>query len=268
MPSTPAGRWSSRSQSAERAAVAQSVERVLGKDEVLGSNPSSSSSDSTCLSPPLSGFLDPAAHAFEPAEERWLRKYFQRTKPHVNVGTIGHIDHGKTTLTAAIVVRQAYKNKLDQGQELRGNRQGRHRARRQQDGHHRRRARRVRDAQPPLRPHRLPRPRRLHQEHDHRRRPDGRRHPRRRRQRRPDAADPRAHPARPPGRRAAHRRLPQQDRHRGRPRAARPGRAGAARAAHQVRLPRRRDPDHPRQLQAGPAIAAARTTRPASASTT
>jgi elongation factor Tu len=27
---------------------------------------------------------------------------FQRTKPHVNVGTIGHVDHGKTTLTAAI----------------------------------------------------------------------------------------------------------------------------------------------------------------------
>src|SRR4051812_47855739 len=37
---------------------------------------------------------------------------FERTKPHVNVGTIGHIDHGKTTLTAAILVRQAYKNKL------------------------------------------------------------------------------------------------------------------------------------------------------------
>src|SRR5436309_13154041 len=29
-------------------------------------------------------------------------KKFERTKPHVNVGTIGHIDHGKTTLTAAI----------------------------------------------------------------------------------------------------------------------------------------------------------------------
>ena len=28
---------------------------------------------------------------------------FQRTKPHVNVGTLGHIDHGKTTLTAALV---------------------------------------------------------------------------------------------------------------------------------------------------------------------
>src|ERR1700738_2832708 len=34
---------------------------------------------------------------------------FARTKPHVNVGTIGHIDHGKTTLTAAIVMRQAVK---------------------------------------------------------------------------------------------------------------------------------------------------------------
>ncbi|MGC8874396.1 MAG: GTP-binding protein, partial [Chloroflexia bacterium] len=27
---------------------------------------------------------------------------FERTKPHVNVGTIGHVDHGKTTLTSAI----------------------------------------------------------------------------------------------------------------------------------------------------------------------
>jgi elongation factor Tu len=34
---------------------------------------------------------------------------FERTKPHVNVGTIGHIDHGKTTLTAAITMRQAKK---------------------------------------------------------------------------------------------------------------------------------------------------------------
>ena len=34
---------------------------------------------------------------------------FVRTKPHVNVGTIGHIDHGKTTLTAAIVATQAAK---------------------------------------------------------------------------------------------------------------------------------------------------------------
>jgi elongation factor Tu len=34
---------------------------------------------------------------------------FERTKPHVNVGTIGHIDHGKTTLTAAITKTQAEK---------------------------------------------------------------------------------------------------------------------------------------------------------------
>jgi elongation factor Tu len=34
---------------------------------------------------------------------------FERTKPHVNVGTIGHIDHGKTTLTAAILAVQAKK---------------------------------------------------------------------------------------------------------------------------------------------------------------
>src|SRR5579884_2469735 len=37
---------------------------------------------------------------------------FARTKPHVNVGTIGHIDHGKTTLTAALVMRSAVKNKV------------------------------------------------------------------------------------------------------------------------------------------------------------
>ena len=29
------------------------------------------------------------------------KQKFERTKPHVNIGTIGHVDHGKTTLTAA-----------------------------------------------------------------------------------------------------------------------------------------------------------------------
>ena len=33
---------------------------------------------------------------------------YERTKPHVNIGTIGHIDHGKTTLTAAITMRLAH----------------------------------------------------------------------------------------------------------------------------------------------------------------
>ena len=32
---------------------------------------------------------------------------FERTKPHVNIGTIGHVDHGKTTLTAAITMALA-----------------------------------------------------------------------------------------------------------------------------------------------------------------
>ena len=37
------------------------------------------------------------------------KEVFQRTKPHVNVGTIGHIDHGKTTLTGAILAAQQEK---------------------------------------------------------------------------------------------------------------------------------------------------------------
>src|SRR5919198_5992382 len=41
------------------------------------------------------------------------KEVFSRTKPHVNVGTIGHIDHGKTTLTAALVMRSAAKFKPD-----------------------------------------------------------------------------------------------------------------------------------------------------------
>ena len=32
------------------------------------------------------------------------KETFERTKPHVNIGTIGHVDHGKTTLTAAITM--------------------------------------------------------------------------------------------------------------------------------------------------------------------
>ena len=31
------------------------------------------------------------------------KQTFERTKPHLNIGTIGHVDHGKTTLTAAIL---------------------------------------------------------------------------------------------------------------------------------------------------------------------
>ena len=91
------------------------------------------------------------------------KEKFERTKPHLNVGTIGHIDHGKTTLTAAITAVLAEK----------GGDRPRLRVDRQRAGgegardHDQHVARRVRDGQPSLRARRLPRPRRLHQEHDH-----------------------------------------------------------------------------------------------------
>ena len=99
---------------------------------------------------------------------------FERTKPHVNVGTIGHVDHGKTTLTAAITSVLAAKFG------------GEAKAYDQIDAAPEEKARGItintahveyETKQPPLRARGLPRPRRLRQEHDHRRRPDGRRHP-------------------------------------------------------------------------------------------
>ncbi len=44
---------------------------------------------------------------------QWQRQKFERTKPHVNIGTIGHVDHGKTTLTAAITKYLALKGDAD-----------------------------------------------------------------------------------------------------------------------------------------------------------
>ncbi len=41
------------------------------------------------------------------------KQKFERTKPHVNIGTIGHIDHGKTSLTAAITKYLALKGEAD-----------------------------------------------------------------------------------------------------------------------------------------------------------
>ena len=99
---------------------------------------------------------------------------FERTKPHVNVGTIGHVDHGKTTLTAALT---------KMGAERFG---GEFKAYDQIDAAPEEKARGItistahveyEIAEPPLRARRLPGPCRLREEHDHRCGADGRRDP-------------------------------------------------------------------------------------------
>ena len=112
------------------------------------------------------------------------KQMFNRTKPHVNIGTIGHIDHGKTTLTAAITKYLALQGKaeytdyssIDKAPE------------------ERERGITINTAHVEY-----PGPRRLYQEHDHRRCSDGRRDPRYRRFRRPHGPDPRAPAAGPSG---------------------------------------------------------------------
>ncbi|MEK7447210.1 MAG: GTP-binding protein, partial [Patescibacteria group bacterium] len=42
-----------------------------------------------------------------------MAEKFDRSKPHINVGTIGHVDHGKTTLTAAITSVLAKEGKAE-----------------------------------------------------------------------------------------------------------------------------------------------------------
>ena len=121
------------------------------------------------------------------------KQKFERNKPHVNIGTTGHVDHGKTTLTAAIIALPRDRGLRHPEAQRRRHRQ---RARGKRARHYDRHlAPRVRDDEAPLRARRLPRSRRLHQEHDHRRGADGRRDPRRVGDRRPDAADARAHSA-------------------------------------------------------------------------
>ena len=144
-------------------------------------------------------------------------------KPHVNVGTIGHVDHGKTTLTAAITHVQALKGlceeiKYDQvakASESAGRRDAtkiltiasshveyatanRHYAHVDCPGHADYVKNMITGAE----------------EHDHGRGADGWRHPRGVRRRRRDAADARARASGPPGGRAEDRRVPEQVRSR------------------------------------------------------
>ena len=51
------------------------------------------------------------------------KEKFDRSKPHVNVGTIGHVDHGKTSLTAAITMTLAKRNPEGGGAIVRVDRQ-------------------------------------------------------------------------------------------------------------------------------------------------
>jgi elongation factor Tu len=66
------------------------VEHVLGKDEVTGSNPVMGSTNIG------------RKKNKQPNKLNMAKEQFKRNKPHCNIGTIGHVDHGKTTLTAAI----------------------------------------------------------------------------------------------------------------------------------------------------------------------
>jgi elongation factor Tu len=74
------------------ACIAQVVEHSLGKGEVTGSSP--------VVGTTLIGSKDKVQKFF--LEIGMSKAKFERNKPHVNVGTIGHVDHGKTTLTAAL----------------------------------------------------------------------------------------------------------------------------------------------------------------------
>ena len=160
---------------------------------------------------------------------------FERNKPHVNIGTIGHVDHGKTSLTAAITKYFGEYKAYDQidaapEEKARGitistahveyETPARHYAHVDCPGHADYVKNMITGAA----------------------------------QmdgailvvlgcRRPDAADPRAHPARPSGRRSGDRRVPEQGRPGRRRRASRARRAGSARTAVELRLPGRRHSD-------------------------
>ena len=59
------------------------------------------------------------------------KQKFERNKPHINIGTIGHVDHGKTTLTAAI--QQYCTRDTDWDQTLHSTRSTRHLKKRKEE---------------------------------------------------------------------------------------------------------------------------------------
>ena len=171
------------------------------------------------------------------------KEKFERNKPHVNVGTIGHVDHGKTTLTAALtkVMAETYGGAFKAYDQIDKAPEEKARGITISTAHVE-----YQSQNAPLRARGLPGPRRLREEHDHGCGADGRRDPGGVGGRRPDAADARAHPAGPPGGRAVHRGVHEQGGHGRRRGAAGAGGDGSARAAVGVQVPGRQDPDHHR----------------------
>ncbi len=138
------------------------------------------------------------------------KEAFQRTKPHVNIGTIGHVDHGKTTLTAAItkVLAEEGKAKYRDYASIDNTPEEKARGITINSTHVE-----YETDKSPLCARRLPWPRRLRQEHDYRCCANGRSYPRRCCNRWCDAANKRAHPLGTPSRRSCDRRLLEQDGH-------------------------------------------------------
>ena len=128
----------------------------------------------------------PETNNTQGAEKKMSKEKFERDKPHVNVGTIGHVDHGKTTLTAAItkVLAEAQGGEAKSFEEIDNAPEEKERGITIATSHVEYQTENRHYAHVDC-----PGSRRLRQEHDHRRRPDGRRDPRRLRRRRPDAAD-------------------------------------------------------------------------------
>ena len=83
------------------------VERILGKDEVPSSTLGSSSKEKR---------FTYIIYILYKQNNVMAKEKFERTKPHVNIGTIGHVDHGKTTLTAAI--SKVLHERLGTGEEV------------------------------------------------------------------------------------------------------------------------------------------------------